>query len=513
MDASLGLTARARARLVAVSTMALVGLLLAGALAPGAQAKVSSFQGLAPSSVPLTAVATDPGTGIVYAQQNQGTGFFKYDPRTNVWSELAPAPIGSGNNGGAAFLGGKIYVSYTGNAAQLDVYDIASNSWSTIENPLEEGTADITAAGGNLYMAYELEFIRYDPATESTTLLAEPPKFGPAECIEGFEKWGGLQFDAASNKIYGDQGNGCTGFGVYDIASNSWTELPLVPEGVEEGEEGTVAGSALDPVTNTYLTYGDYNGNTLYRYDIDANSWSTTKMPFEVNDGGMAYVALAGFEGVYMIQGQIGEEFTRYTEHNVTDLSPSMSAGVVTSAKGGEITYSIQVKNNGPEHAGGVVLSDPLPAGAKLVSAATSQGTCASLPTLSCSLGALPSGASASLTIKMTTGFGTVTNTATVSSQAIDSNPANDSATVVSTVKACVVPKLRGLRVKKAKKKLRAANCKPKVVHRYSRKVKKGRVIRANKHRGKVLPVNSKVKVTVSRGARHKRHHGSKGTH
>ena len=49
-------------------------------------------------------------------------------------------------------------------------------------------------------------------------------------------------------------------------------------------------------------------------------------------------------------------------------------------ARGGKITYSIQVKNNGPERAGGVVLSDPLPAGTKLVSATTSQGTCAGNP-------------------------------------------------------------------------------------------------------------------------------------
>ncbi len=475
-----------------MAAMALLGLLLAAALAPSAQARVEGFQSLAPSPVELTAVATDPGTGLIYAQANGGTSYFVYDPRTNAWSERAPSPLNSGNNGGATYLGGKIYVSYTGNASDLAVYDIASNSWTTIKNPLGAGTGNIASGGGRLYLAVNFKFVAYDPATSIATPLAEPPKFADPECEEGFEEWGGLQVDGG--KIYGHQGNGCTGFAVYDIASNSWLELPLAPE-VEE-EEGPLLGSAINPLTNTYITYGPYGGKVLYRFDIEAGSWSTATLPFEVDDGGMAYVTLAGLEGVYMIQGEEGTEFTRYTERNLTDLSPSMSASV---AKGGQITYSIQVRNNGPERAGGVALSDPLPAGMTLISAVTSQGACTGTSILTCNLGVLRSGASANLTIKVNARLRRVTNAATVSSQAIDSNPGNDSATVVST--QCVVPKkLRKRGLKGAKKALRRANCKPgKVSRRYSGKVKEGKVIRIGK-RGKVLPAGSKVKLVVSRG-------------
>jgi uncharacterized repeat protein (TIGR01451 family) len=491
-----------------------IALLLAGVLAPGAQARVSGFQSLTPSSVPLTATTADPGTGLVYAQENEGTSFFVYDPRTNAWTELAPAPLSSGNDGGAAYLGGKIYITYTGNEEEISVYDIASNSWTTIENPLEGGTADITAGGGKLYVAVDREFFSYNPATGIYTELAEPPEFASGECHEGFEPWGGLQFDGS--KIYGHQGDGCSGFAVYDLAGNSWTELPDVPEGEgEEGETGAVAGSALDPVTNTYLAYGPYDGETLYRYDLEGVSWSTSRMPFEIEDGGMAYVALPGYEGVYIIQGEIGTEFTRYTEKNEADLSTSMSGAVLSTSTGGEITYSIQVKNNGPERASGVTLSDSVPAGTSLVSTGTSQGACTGASTVACSLGVLPKGASANLTIKVKAGFGTVTNTATVSSLAVDNNHANDSASVTSTfVKPCTVPKLQKLRLKKAKQALRTAGCKPgKVKHRFSGKIKKGRVVRGGKHRGVVLPAGSKVNLTVSRGAKPKVHHKSKGRH
>jgi uncharacterized repeat protein (TIGR01451 family) len=510
---ALNLKFRSRSPLLVVMGMA---LLMAGLLAPSAQARFESFQGLASSEVPLTAVTTDPGSGLIYAQEDQGTSFFVYNPQTNAWSELAPAPLDSGNNGGAAYLNGKIYILYTGNASEGSVYDIASNSWTTFENPLEEGTANITAGNGKLYFAVDLEFFSYDPATGTVSPLAAPPKFEAADCDEGFEPWGALVFDGS--KIYGHQGNGCTGFAVYDIAGNSWSELPYVPLVGEPGsEEGAILGAVIDPVTNTYLTTGPYAGKTLLRYDIEAGTWSTSTLPFEVEDNGMAYVSTPGHEGVYIVQGEEGTGFTRYTEKNQTDLSASMSAGAaVINRTSGEITYSLQVKNNGPERAGGVVLSDPLPAGASLISAATSQGTCTATSTLSCSIGVLRSGASADLTIKLMTGFGTVTNTATATSLADDTSQANNSATVVANVvHPCVVPKLKKLRLKKAKKALRKAHCKPgKVKRRFSGKIKKGKVVRSGKHRGVLLPGGTKVKLIVSKGEKqHKNHQKPKGKH
>lgn len=500
MEVSLVGNARRRAGLPVIATVALLGLILVAAFAPSAQARFESFQSLASSSAPLTALTADPGSSLLYAQENEGTSFFRYDPRTNAWTELAPAPLDSGNNGGAVFLGGKIYIAYTNNASELAVYDIALNSWTTIDNPLSEGTANITTTGGKLYLAVGLEFVSLDPATGNVVELAQPPKFDPAECDEGFERWGGLQVDGG--KIYGHQGNSCTGFAVYDIAGNSW--LPLAPEApvVESAEvEGPVLGSAIDPITNTYLTYGPYFGKTLFRYDIEANSWSTGTLPFEVEDGAMVYLTLPGFEGVYMIQGEEGTGFTRYTERNQTDLSPSMTARI---GKGGQITYSIHVANSGPERASGVVLSNPLPARTKLISAATSLGTCGGTTVLTCDLGVLRSGAAADLTIRLKAPLRKVINTVTVSSQAVDTNAGNDSVKVVS--KQCVVPKLRTRSLKKAKKALRKANCKPgKVSHRYSNKTK-GKVIRGGKSRGKVLKAGSRVKLTVSSGPKPSAH-------
>jgi hypothetical protein len=326
LEASLLGKPRGRAALVAA--MALLALLLTTAFASSAQA-VPVFESRASSSVPLTAVTTDPASGLIYAQEDGGTAFFVYDPRTNAWHGLESSPINSGNNGGAAYLDGKIYIAYTGNGSELAVYDIASDSWGTIDNPLEAGTGDIAAGNGVLYMVEGLKFIEYDPVTEITTPLAEPPQFfsDRSECEEGFEPWGGLQ--VVGDEIYGHQGNSCVGFAVYDIVLDEWFELPYP---ADIGEEGPVLGSAYDPVTNTYLTYGSYGGTTLFRYDIDGESWTTATMPFEVEDGGMAYVALPGFEGVYMIQGESGTEFTRYGEPRPVTKPAVIPPPAVTTA-------------------------------------------------------------------------------------------------------------------------------------------------------------------------------------
>jgi uncharacterized repeat protein (TIGR01451 family) len=420
--------------LVAAVACALL-LLIGGAFASRAQGAVGEFQPLTSSPVRLTSLAVNPHTNLIYAQQNGGTSFYSYDPRSDAWTELAAAPTNSGNNGGATYLNGKIYVSYTENSSQVDVYDISSNTWTTIANPLGEGTADITALGEDIYMAVETKFIKYNPATETTTTLAEPPKFTTTECGSGFEAWGGLQ--PYHGKIYGDQGNGCKGFAVYDVASNSWSELPELPN-------GAVAGSALDPVTGTYYAYGNYHQTELFRYDIASNSWSVATLPFKIGDGGLGYVSLAGLRGIYLIQGEDGMGFTRYTTAEpVADLSLTQAASVGSTKVGQQVTYTIGAANGGPNEVANVTVADSLPSDVTLVSSSATQGSCSGTSAVSCNLGTLAKGGSAIVTITVTAAaVGTATNTASVSGEAVDPNTANNSATTSVAIASATPPLL-----------------------------------------------------------------------
>jgi uncharacterized repeat protein (TIGR01451 family) len=105
------------------------------------------------------------------------------------------------------------------------------------------------------------------------------------------------------------------------------------------------------------------------------------------------------------------------------------------------LSYSIKVINQGPAVTTGVQVTDALP-NVTLVSATTSQGTCSGMSTVTCNVGTLGVGSSATVTIVVTPqAVGSISNTATARADQPDPNPNNNSATVVTTVEAsCPAP-------------------------------------------------------------------------
>ena len=119
------------------------------------------------------------------------------------------------------------------------------------------------------------------------------------------------------------------------------------------------------------------------------------------------------------------------------DLSVSKSDSPDPVNVGSTLTYTITVKNNGPQSAQSVKLVDTLPGGLTYLSTTTSRGSCSrSGAVVTCQLGTLASGATATIKICVkTTVAGTVTNTAVVSSSTSDPNGANNTDTEATTVK------------------------------------------------------------------------------
>jgi hypothetical protein len=68
----------------------------------------------------------------------------------------------------------------------------------------------------------------------------------------------------------------------------------------------------------------------------------------------------------------------------------------------------------------------------------------------------------------------------------------------------CHVPRVIGLKLAKAKTRIRARHCRVgKLTRKFSSKRKKGRVIAQRPRRGKTLRRNSKINLTVGKGPRH----------
>jgi uncharacterized repeat protein (TIGR01451 family) len=117
------------------------------------------------------------------------------------------------------------------------------------------------------------------------------------------------------------------------------------------------------------------------------------------------------------------------------DLSITKTATPNPVTVGASLTYTLTIANHGPNDATDVIVDDTLPAGVSFVSITPSQGTCAGTSSISCNLGSLANGASATVSIVVTpTQRGEISNTASVIGDQYDSDRNNNADTITTTV-------------------------------------------------------------------------------
>jgi uncharacterized repeat protein (TIGR01451 family) len=129
------------------------------------------------------------------------------------------------------------------------------------------------------------------------------------------------------------------------------------------------------------------------------------------------------------------------SDTGAADLAITKNASSNPVEVGTNFSYSIKVINQGPAVATGVHVTDALPS-VTFVSATATQGTCSGTSTVTCNVGMLGVGSSATVTIvAKLQAIGSISNTATAAADQPDPNPNNNSATVVTTVEAsCPAP-------------------------------------------------------------------------
>jgi N-acetylneuraminic acid mutarotase len=102
---------------------------------------------------------------------------FRYDPVTDAWTNLAD-PIRDHSQGAMAIIDGKLYAAW-GNTSSLDVYDIATNSWTHKLDMTEFGSPDdfgglFGSASSNLNKKLWVIGGRNDDNAENVTLAYDP---------------------------------------------------------------------------------------------------------------------------------------------------------------------------------------------------------------------------------------------------------------------------------------------------------------------------------------------------
>ncbi|NUM81486.1 T9SS type A sorting domain-containing protein, partial [bacterium] len=312
-----------------------------------------TFDTLMSSETYLTCLAVDPSTGLIYAQENNGYAFYKYDPSTDEWIQLEDCPIYSGNNGGAVVLNGKVYTTYTDGggggdkafrekafdafgvapASGMGVYDINSDTWTTMESRTYSGL--IETFGGKLYLADTYLFVSYDPMTMQWDTLLHPGELNANFYSEN--TWGGLRY--YNGYLYDLAGNGDTTFAKFNLATGVWTLLPVPPR-------GTVLGTAIDPVNHTFYAIGNYEDigdSSLFAFNLNTEQWSVVGgLPFSyVDDLGMAYVPSGAYRGLYIIEGEAGYGFVRYnTAAGMGWLTASAYSGTINGNSSANVTLN-----------------------------------------------------------------------------------------------------------------------------------------------------------------------------
>src|SRR5581483_9802416 len=118
------------------------------------------------------------------------------------------------------------------------------------------------------------------------------------------------------------------------------------------------------------------------------------------------------------------------------DLGITLAANPDPVALGSILTYTINVTNSGPVGATNTIVTNTLAPGVTFASVDVSQGSAVvSGSNVICSLGTVGAGAPAVITIGVRAiAVGGITDRATVSSSVVDAVPANNSATITSTV-------------------------------------------------------------------------------
>ena len=124
----------------------------------------------------------------------------------------------------------------------------------------------------------------------------------------------------------------------------------------------------------------------------------------------------------------------RQQPESTVDLSVAVAASTVRV--GDPLTFSVVVSNQGVNGASDVGVSFVLPPTAEIQSAISTRGACNPSPgQVSCSIRSLPAGSKAIVTvIAFVTTAGTITSSATVAGNEIDTDPANNAASLETVV-------------------------------------------------------------------------------
>lgn len=243
--------------------------------------------------------------------------FYKYDIAAQTWTQLPDAPVGLAYGASMRNVDGKFYILRGANTTTFYKYDIAKSSWLIPTEGLFGGFfrgsnpmtfsygADIVKGDSNNYYLtrgnWDNLFVRYNSETGEATKMADAPA--------GFYYGGSLAYDGNENKIYATFTVYTRKLFVYDIATDTWSEMASDPPPFDVNTGGDME---YDGSRYIYWVRGG-NTNTFYRYDTqgsDGARWTSRANAPATMSYGADLVYKDGY--IYTLRGNTQLGFYRY---------------------------------------------------------------------------------------------------------------------------------------------------------------------------------------------------------
>jgi len=284
-----------------------------------------------------SAFATD--NSYLYVFRGLGdTVFWRYQPSSDSWVDLAKAPRGAYYGADLQFHNGDIYAIFGGYQKDFAKYSIADNSWellTEIPSFTYQG-ASLTSDGTYIYAIVgnsTQEFYRYDPGTDNWTPLAPTPQTVRAGADLTF-----VDVDINVNGdgyIYTPRGLNTTTFWRYEIKSNTWHDLANLPLPVNDDIDTTTDG--------THIFVARQQGTTDFMsYNIASDNWTTlAPAPYASRYAGVQYFAgdpvATDDNYVYFFRGNGQQHFWKYDIVNNKFIGPADAPATLST--GSDMVY------------------------------------------------------------------------------------------------------------------------------------------------------------------------------
>jgi hypothetical protein len=360
---------------------------------------------------------------------NKTVKVYIYDPGSNTWVTGAhDDPNYHLGGAGSAVLNGKLYViggclqSFCTGTKKVDVYDPASDTWSSAADyPHTDawlacaGLNDriYCAGGATFYGRYKDGYV-YNPVSNSWSPIADLPNTWFGMAAMGGETYGLV---IAQGEVGGSITNQAK---IYNPGSNSWSPLPnaLYPEFRAAGACGfySVGGNP-------------FNGTPISEELVGYNHCAFTPIPWLTVAPATATLTVAATSNVTLTFDGTGQQAfttskaqmfltgnTPYSRQRVpltVYWDPQLVHLVITGVanpspvqKGNNLVYTVTVENQQMTNHGAAtqtVMAYQLPAGVSYVASSGGDASCTTQSsTVSCAFGTIALGASKAVTIVVT---------------------------------------------------------------------------------------------------------------